>query len=259
MNPLSTLILQLLKRDLVVLKKEYGSKLFDTSFIFFTNVVVFGYFMTKQGLQADYGPFLMIGAIASFGLFDVMHKVSMLLSDLEGPKTLSFLLTLPLTSNALFCTIALSWSINSLLITLPLFVLGKILLFHRFDLGAISYWRLLIMLLSANLFYGFFSLWLSGIIRGMSNLGSIFCRYINPIFMFGSYFYSWKNAFAMDHLIGYLSLFNPLVYVMEGMRSATLDPNPYLPFWICPLALGGFILLLGWHGIRTLKKRIDCL
>lgn len=240
------------------MKEEYLSKFFDTCFIFFTNVIVFSYFMTKQGLTADYGPFLMIGAIASFGLFEVVTKVSKLIGDIEGEKTISFLLTLPLSSTALFIYMGVYFSLYSTLFTLPLFLFGKILLFSRFNLVDISYWRLALIFLTSNLFYGFFALWLTGIIRGSGEITSIFLRFINPLFMFGAYFFSWHDAYALDHLIGYLTLINPMVYVMEGMRAATLGNTGYIPFWITPIVLWGFTLLLGWHGIRRIKKRIDC-
>ena len=256
---IAPIFLQFLKRDLLILKQEYRSKFFDTAFLFFTNVIVWSYFMSKQGLTKEYGPFLMIGAIASFGLFEVVTKVSNLIGDIEGDKTISFLLTLPLSSNALFCYMGIYWALHSAFFTLPLFFVGKLLLFTRFDIVDISYWRLVIIYLTSNLFYGFFALWLTGVIKGGRDITSIYLRFINPLFMFGAYFYSWKDAFALDHLIGYISLINPMVYIMEGMRSATLGSEGYLPFWITPIVLWAFILILGKHGITRLKKKIDCI
>lgn len=258
-NPSLQIFFQLLKRSLLILKRDYWSKLFDTAFLFFTNVIVFSYFMGAQGLSEEYGPFLMVGAIASFGLFDVVAKVSELIGDIEGEKTISHLITLPLSSRTLFCFIAIFWAINAAVISFPLFFLGKILLFTRFNLSDISFIRLIPIFLTANLFYGFFALWLSAIVRGMGDLTSIFMRYINPIFMFGGYFYSWKNAFQLDHLIGYVSLLNPMVYIMEGMRSSVLGPSAYLPYWTTLIVLWGFIYLLGWHATKRLKIRIDCI
>lgn len=258
MRTLFTLFFQFFKRDLLIMKEEYLSKFFDTCFVFFTNVIVFSYFMKNQGLSEEYGPFLMVGAIASFGLFEVVTKVSKLIEDIEGAKTISFLLTLPLSANALFIYTGVYYALYSALFTLPLFLFGKILLFNRFDLLDISYWRLVLIFLTSNLFYGFFALWLTGIIRGSGEITSIFLRFINPLFMFGAYFFTWQNAYALDHLIGYAILINPMVYVMEGIRSAALGNAGYIPFWITPLALWGFILLLGYLGIQKIKKRIDC-
>src|SRR3989338_7657554 len=190
MKTLSALLLQLLKRDLSVLSKEYASTLFNTGLLFFTNVVVFSYFMGKQGLSQKYGPFLMIGAISSFGLFQVINKVSKFIGDIEGDKTICFLVILPLSSTALFCYMAVYWALHSALFSFPLFIFGKLLLFTRFALR------------------------LSGVIKGLGDLSTIFLRYINPIFMFGAYFFSWKDVFALVHLIGYLLLLNPMVYIM---------------------------------------------
>lgn len=58
-------------------------------------------------------------------------------------------------------------------------------------------------------------------------------------------------------MIGYITLLNPLTYIMEGNRSAALGPSEYIPFWIS-FALWLFILLCAGDGIRRLKKRLDC-
>ena len=84
-----------------------------------------------------------------------------------------------------------------------------------------------------NLFFGFFALWLSSVVKGMTSLNSLWLRYIAPMWMFGGYVYSWQQAYSMSHVVGYISLVNPMIYVMEGMRAAALGNANYLPFWVC--------------------------
>lgn len=250
--------LQLLKRDLRGFSREYPTKLFDTAFLFFTNMIVFAYLMPKQGLDENYGVFLMIGAIASFGLIEIVGRVSVLLSDIDGERAISQTLIMPVSASAVFCYIATYWALSSMLLSVLLFPLGKLLLWNRFDLSSISFIRLIPIYLTANLFYGFFALWLTSILKGMEGLNTLWMRVINPLWMFGAYFYSWYASFALSPVIGYISLINPMVYIMEGMRAATLGQEGYLPYGTCLVILWGFIIICGMDATRRLKKRLDC-
>lgn len=253
-----SVVIQLLRRDLLRFKREFFSKLFDTAFLLFTNLVVFGYFMSQYGLTSNYGSFMLISAIASFGFFDTVGKVSSLISDIEGERTISYTLTLPIPSWLTFIYIAIYWAINSALISICLFPLGKLILLQQFDLSAISLPRLIPMFISTNLFYGFFSLWLTSMLKNIADVGILWVRVINPLIMFGAYFYSWYAVCKFSPVVAYIDLLNPLVYVMEGMRAAALGQEGSLSFWICLPLLWVFILGFGWHGIRRLQKRLDC-
>lgn len=249
---------QLLRRDLYAFWREYPSKLFDTAFMFFTNMIVFAYLMPEQWLDSSYGPFIMIGAIASFGLIEVVGKTSILLADIQGDRTISQTLILPVRSEAVFAYIGVLWALTSIFLSVLLFPFGKILLFKRFDLEAISYVRLIPMYISSNLFFGFFSLWLASILKGIEGINTLWMRAINPLWMFGAYFYSWRAALDLSPVMGYASLINPMVYIMEGMRAAALGQKGFLPFWVCLVMVWVFILACALHAIHRLKKRLDC-
>ncbi len=249
----------LLRRDLKGFRREYPGKFYDTAFLFFTNIIIFGYFMSEQWASPNYGPFLLIGAIASFGLIEIVGKINLLLADIHGERTISQSLILPIRPFAIFLYIGFFWAISSMLLSVLLFPFGKLLLLKRFDLTAISYIRLIPIYISANLFYGFFAIWLCGVLKGMSNMSTVFMRFINPLWMFGAYFYSWYSVYDFSHSIAYISLINPIVYIMEGMRAAALGQEGYLPYWICMLVIWGFIFATATHGISRLKKRLDCI
>lgn len=250
--------LELLKRDLRGFWREYPNKLFDTGFMFFTNMIVFAYLMPKQGLDASYGVFLMFGAIASFGLIEIVGRVGVLLADIDGERAISQTMILPVSAKMVFCYIAIYWALTSMLLSVLLFPFGKLLLWDRFDLGQISFIRLIPIYLSANLFYGVFALWLTSILKGMEGLNTLWMRIINPIWMFGAYFYSWQASFKLSPIIAYASLINPMVYIMEGIRSAGLGQKGFLPYGACLAILWGFIILFGILATKRLKKRLDC-
>jgi len=248
----------LLKRDLYIFRKQVFGKFIDAIFLVCTNIVIFSYFMPEMGMSTQYGPFLLVGAIGSFGFFNSIGKVTGMISDISGERMISYTMTLPLTSRAVLVYIATYWAINSALVSLMLFPIGKIILFTRFDLSKISFSSLLIIYPTVQLFFGFFSLWLVAVIKQLSAVSRIWIRVINPIFMFGSFFYTWQASYKLSPIIAYLSLANPMVYVMEGMRNACLGSEGYLPLSLCVSALWVFIIFCGMDAIRRLSKRLDC-
>lgn len=260
MNKIACLVFfQLLRRDLLIFFRDYWNKLLDTIIVFGINVLVFSYFMQGEGLTSSYGPFLLVGAIGSFGLIEVVGKVGMLISDLEGDRAISQLLVMPIRPVWIFLNLTLFWAISSFSLAALLFPLGKLLLWTRFDLASISYLRLIPIFITCNLFFGAFALWLSGMIKGMSSLNTLWLRYIVPIWMFGCYFFAWSSGYELSPWVGALLLANPMTYVMEGMRAAALGQEGYLPYWLSLLVLWGFILACTSHGISRLKKILDCL
>ena len=252
------IFLELIRRDLLILRREYINNATNMTIMLFTTVVVFNYFMPGLGLGKGYGPFIMVGAIAIVGFFSVIGKVSTLVMDLENDLTITYMLSMPIPSSLVFITQAVSWAIDNILITIILFPLGKLFLYAQFDLMKISYFKLFLVFISMHLFYGFFSLWLVSIIEHMRFLNNLWMRIINPLFMFGAYFYPWEAVDKAYPFGSYLLLLNPLVYIMEGIRSATLGAAGYLPFWFSLLAIWGFIIACGTHSIHRLKKRLDC-
>ncbi|NGX46827.1 MAG: hypothetical protein K1000chlam3_00193 [Chlamydiae bacterium] len=249
---------QLMRKDLRQFRRVYPGNFFDTCFLFFTNVVIFGYFMPKLGVSTNYGPFILVGAIASFGLFNIIAHVGELVFDIEGDRTITFKLSMPVPYWVIFGQLAVKWAFTNLLICTPLFLVGKVFLWENFDLTKINLLQLILIFPTAYLFFGFFSLWLTGMIKKPHNLSSLFLRFVNPLFMFGGYFFTWQTSFKLAPAIGYAILIDPMIYVMEGMRAACLGQEGYLPFWNCFFALWGFILVLGSHAILSLKKRLDC-
>lgn len=249
---------QLLRRDLRVFKEDFWGKLIDTAILLFTTVTIFTYFLPSYGLASDYGPFILIGVIAGFGFFEVIGKVSMMIADLEGDRTILYTLSLPIPSWLVFVYIAVSWALVASIISLLMFPLGKLVLFTQFDLGKISWGKLPLIFLAGNLFFGFFALWLVSVLKKMNSISHLFVRVVNPMYSFGGWLYSWQSVYKISPAIGYAHLINPLLLVMEGMRAATLGQEGYLPFWGSFFGLCGFTALFGWDAIRRLQKRLDC-
>lgn len=246
-------------KDMTSFFRSVWSRLIDTSILLFTNVVVFAYFMPQLNTQDHFGPFLLVGAIISFGFFDVIGKVSEFLGDIDGDSSLTYLLSMPISSGGVFAYYGVYWAICSMIVGSLMFPLGKLLLLSQFDLSIINYGKLIVFFITANTFFGFFAVWLSAVLKNLKNVSVLWLRVLVPMFMFGCYFYPFFTLYNVSHVIAGISLINPMVYAMEGVRAATLGQEGFLNFWVCLGAMLTFTVACGVHGIKRLKKRLDCI
>ncbi|MBF0208115.1 MAG: ABC transporter permease [Oligoflexia bacterium] len=248
---------QLFRKEMSSFYKQLVSKLVDAVINVSLMIIVFGYFIQQQiGSGNNFGPFILIGTIASLGFWDTLGKVGDMITDFSGPRTITYTLSLPMPSWLALSVLAVSWAVTSLVISCSMLPVGKLLLYNKFDLSIISYWRLGIMFICSHLFFGFFSLWLVSILKG-ANITTVWLRVINPLYTFGCFWYSWKTMGQISPVLSSINLINPLVYVMEGFRAATLGQEGYMPFWICAVALLGFTFLCAVDAISRLRKQLD--
>jgi len=250
--------LELIKREMYLFFKTFFSKFIDISVILCTSIVVFAFFMSKEGLKESYGPFILVGSIASFGLFETIWRSTVLAQDVTDKKITNFLM-LPISSSYVFVAIAVSWAISTAILSLCLFPIGKLILWDRFTLSNFSIFKFILIFITGNLFYGFFALWVASLVTNLRNTSWVWARLINPLFMFCGYFYTWRSAYELSHIIGYLHFLNPLIFILEGTKAAILGQKGFLPFWICFFVLLIFISFFTFDSIRRFKKRLDCI
>jgi ABC-type polysaccharide/polyol phosphate export permease len=248
----------LLQRELYLFRKKFWSQWIDLSCILAVSLIVFGYVLTSMGMAHSYGVMIFIGAISSFGLFEITWRATVLAQDITD-KTITNFLVLPTSCSSYFLSIAVSWGLCSSIVSLCLFPVGLFLLWNFIDLFHICIWRFFLIFLSGNFFYGCFAIWVASLVTSLRNTTWLWSRVINPIFMFGGYFYNWEDVYHFSYILGYLHLINPLIYILEGTKASLLGPSQYLPFWICTVMVWIFATSLLGDGIRRLKKRLDCI
>lgn len=76
-----------------------------------------------------------------------------------------------------------------------------------------------------------------------------------PLAFFGAVFYTW-DALDPSPMIKYAVLANPLVYMSEGARAATVAGIPHMPLVAVYGALVGFTILFGTIGLRGFRRRV---
>jgi hypothetical protein len=82
-------------------------------------------------------------------------------------------------------------------------------------------------------------------------------RFVYPLWVFGGYQYSYAVLANKNPWFAYISLINPQLYIMEGMRAAILGQEGYLNFWLCAGMTFFFSIICGIHAIFKIKRRLD--
>lgn len=222
-----------------------------------TMFLIFHYIMPLMGLRDDYALFIVISLVASFGFYEMVGSIAALIADLNGDRSISYLLTIPLSNFLSISSMVIGWTLCGIFTTLLLLPFAQLLLFSQLSFTQFSILKFISMLITSNLFFGYFALWLTSLIQKVKNTGWLWIMVVNPLYMLGCYYSPWGVIRGLSKPLAVAELFNPMTYVMEGYHSATLGPEHFLPFWICLVALWIFIPLFAFDAYHRLKKRLD--
>ena len=102
-----------------------------------------------------------------------------------------------------------------------------------------------------------------GLVLGTSfeprNIGLMFGFIILPITFLGGTYYGWTRLAPVTigsfHWLQTLVLFNPLIYVNEGMRAA-FTGAPHMHLYVVYPVIAGFALLFLTLGLRNFRRRV---
>jgi len=253
----ATTLFALFETDFKLYKRTIKDKLIDLFIWIVTMVLVTAYLMPYFGLQKSYAAFTIASLVASAGLFEMYTGVTNLISDFEGNNITSFYLILPVPSWFIFLRNLLFYSFNSATLAILVLPISKLLLWNDFDLSHFNLLKFIIIFMLTNLFYAGFTLWTTSRVENMEKIGSVWMRFVYPLWFLGGFQYSYKVLHSFSPALAYISLINPMIYIMEGTRAAILGQENSLNFWFCAFMLIGFIASCTALGIARLKKRLD--
>ena len=248
---------KLLQTDLELFKQTIWDKLIDLFIWIVTMVVVTAYLMPAFGLASAYTGFLVASLVVSAGLFEVYSSVTDLIGDFDGNDITSFYLTLPMPSYLVFVEKMIYYTINTSVMGIFVLPVSKLLAWNSFDLSQIHVGKFLLIFILTNIFYAAFTIWVTSRVPGMERIGSVWMRFVYPLWFLGGFQYSWEVLYTFSPTLAYVSLLNPILYVMEGARASILGQEGSLNFWFCVLMLSILSLICAWYGLRQLRKRLD--
>ena len=115
------------------------------------------------------------------------------------------------------------------------------------------------ILLAVVLVLGSFVSGALGLVIGTSvqpkQIGLIFGVVVVPITFLGCVYYPWA-ALVPIHWLQYGVLFNPIVYISEGLRAALTPGMGHMPDALILGMLVFFCVLLTWLGMRGFRRRV---
>jgi ABC-2 type transport system permease protein len=119
----------------------------------------------------------------------------------------------------------------------------------------IENWALLgLVLLASSLLAGSLGL-LIGSTVNPRQIGLVFSIIVVPITFLGCVYYPWSWLKSIRWL-QLAVLFNPIVYMSEGLRASVTPQIGHMPWWGIGLALLIFLVGLGWLGLRGFLRRV---
>ena len=250
----------LIYRDLLILKKDFWDTFIDMLVWPTIASIIFGYIMPQiSNVGPNYGGFVLLGAIITIATVSALDSATQIISDLDNNRLIDYFLTLPISPSLFFVKLATSITLKSLILTLPIFPLGKLLLLKRFSLLHLSFIKFCMMYLCITFFIGFFALWIVSWVKHQDAIIHVWLRLYNPMMWFGGILFSWKQIFETIPLISYLMLLNPVTYAIEGLRASVLGQENFLNYWICLVVLLVYTIFIATISVRRLHKRLDCI
>lgn len=250
----------ILSKDIAVYNAKWLSRSIDGIVWMSSVIIVAHYIMPLFGVtNAQFGTFTLIGNFAIWGLFETLTNVALFFGDLQGDKSISYYLSLPLPSYMIFIEQAFASAYRSMASSILILPLGKLILGDAFDLSMVNWPYFIIAFIVINVFYGFFNIFITSYVPDLSSLTMIRSRIIFPLWCLGGFQFTWKMSYQVLPTLAYINLCNPIMYIMDGIRSTVFAPEAYLPFWNCMGMLVLFSILFGYFGIQKLKQRLDCI
>lgn len=247
----------LLAMDLKIWKESITGKVIDLSIWIVCTIFVFNYLMPNFCSSKIFGPFMIAGAAAAAGLFEVYPASFNLLADLEGDRIIFYHLTLPLPSAFVFLRLGCFYTINSIFLSLIVLPLSKIICWNDFSLMHINWIFYLLFIGISSIFFASFTIYVTSRTKDLMDVGSVWSRFIFPMWFFGGFQFSWQTFHDFAPTLSYVGLINPMVYITEAARASILGQQDYFNFWLCIGIITIFSLLLAWRGFIRMKKRLD--
>ncbi len=149
------------------------------------------------------------------------------------------------------------YAFNTAVLSIGIMPLCKLAFWNYFDVSQVNLVAYMVIFMLTNLLYASLTIWLVSMVPRLERIGSVWMRFLYPLWFFGAFQYSYKVLHEVSPTLAYLSFINPFLYVMEGTRAAILGQEGSINVWLCAIMILLFSILCAAYGIARLKKRLD--
>ncbi len=249
-----TVFVAILRRDITVTFREFPAFLAQVILQPLFMLFVFGRVLadlgfTRAGYAAQLFPGIVALTIAITGLQAVAFP---LVIEFSFTKEIEDRLLAPIPTALVGLEKIVFAAIRSLIAGLVMFPVGFLVLGSiPFDLGRL--WILVAFFILGSLAGGAMGLTL-GTLTPFNRINIMFAIVLTPIIFTGCTQYPWPSLSKLPWF-QVVTLFNPITYVSEGIRSALLPRGPHMPTWIAAALLIVALVGFSYVGITGFRRR----
>lgn len=255
--------LGLFLRDLRVLRREFAPFLLRVGMQPLLFLFVFTFILPRMGGAnpmapggtVDFGTILLPGLMAVAIMFSGIAAVALPLSTEFGVTREiddRVMCPVPLWAVALekVCFSALQSIIGALLVV----PMARYIPAVPVQAHVSNWFMLALVLIMASLLAGSLGLVIGSTVNP-KQIGLVFSIIVVPITFLGCVYYPWAYLSRMRWL-QIAVLFNPIVYMSEGLRAAVTPGVPHMPWWAILVALTFFLAVLSRWGLKGFLGRV---
>jgi|GEM_PF-631752 len=250
---------QLLLRDIVVYSKRLQT--YGLNFAVFYPVVYaisWGYLQINTYLASNnsLGSILFIGNVLTIFTSLTFDIAFVYLYDKEHDRFIDYQMllikpTLVLIERIIFATLF------TFIISLPFFSISKLILGNLFDVSKTNWMHLLLILLCSSLVSATYNFCAVTIMTSTKQTEHFWMRFNIPLFTLGGWWAPWFIVNSFSTFLGVLTLFNPFMYITEGLRRAITGNPHFLSIQWCCFGMLTYSLVFTVVACYYFKKRLD--
>ncbi len=250
-------------RDLRVLSREFHVFLARVGMqpLLFLFVFTFilprmgGANMMAMGAGMDFGTILLPGLMAVAIMFSGIAAVALPLSSEFGiTREIDDRVMCPLPIWAVALEKVCFSAMQSIIAALLVIPMAYYVPVTPVRVHVANWFLLTLVLVLSSLLTGALGLVIGSTVNPRQ-IGLVFSILVVPITFLGCVYYPWAHLDKIRWL-QVAVLFNPIVYMSEGLRASVTPGVAHMPWWAILLALVFFTVALGRLGLRGFLKRV---
>lgn len=251
----SAVFFALLRRDLLVARKEIIPFLVRTTMQPLLFLVVFGFLLPKMNfLGKGYQTALLPGIIAvSLSLAAIQSVALPMMQDFGWTKEIEDRLLAPVPTSLIAIEKIVSAMIQGIIAAAFVLPIARLVMGPIPELTLTHAGQLFLIVILGTAAFSAFGMWL-GTAISPQQIGLMFSVIVAPMLFFGCAYYPWRGLDVVP-VVKYIVLVNPMVYVAEGMRGALTPGVPHMPLYAVCLALVVVVVVFWTLGLRSFYKR----
>ncbi len=253
---------QFLKREFYAKRKTFMDNAFNYALIYpLIFAIQSGFLASHANFSSpskEFNTIFFAGNILIILLLFTYKQNIALLFDFENKRFIDYQITLLNPFLVLLQRIFFT-GFYTFIIILPYYPMGGLLLPSYIDLSHTNWIQVTALLLAGSMCLSAYHLLAACTLKSSANIGSLWSRLNSVLINLGGFWVPLAIIKSYSPALGSIALFNPCIYITDGIKGAITGSADFIPFWLCIGALTGFCLLftgLCWY---QFKKRVDCL